>query len=293
MSEFLTTREVAQLLRVKERKVYDLAARGKIPCSRATGKLLFPREDIENWIIQTRSGPGPASTGKTARPAVLLGSHDPLLEWALRESGCGIATFFDGSLDGIDRYLNGEGIATAMHLFDAPGKSWNIQAAGAYLGAQNIALMEWAGRSRGLIISPHCDKPVTGIDDIRGLSVVSRQPGAGSQQLLNHLLDEAGISREDFNSYPAQRTETDAVMPLLQGKADVCLGLAAIAEQYKLAYVPLVQERFDIAVDRHFWFGQSWQTLLTFCRSNAFQDKAKEFGGYDVSQLGKIWFNAD
>ncbi|HUS54016.1 MAG TPA: helix-turn-helix domain-containing protein, partial [Thermohalobaculum sp.] len=35
--EFLTTREVAALLRVKERKVYDLAAAGEIPCRRVTG----------------------------------------------------------------------------------------------------------------------------------------------------------------------------------------------------------------------------------------------------------------
>lgn len=292
MSDFLTTREVAQLLRVKERKVYDLAARGKIPCSRATGKLLFPRDDIENWIAQTQSGKV-ASAPRVARPAVLLGSHDPLLEWALRESGCGIATFFDGSLDGIDRFLNGEGIATAMHLFDATSKSWNIQTAASYLARDNIALMEWAGRSRGLIISPHCDKPVTGLDDIRGLTVVTRQPGAGSQQLLNHLLKEHNIGKADFTAYPAQRTETDAVMPLLQGKADVCLGLAAIAEQYKLVYIPLVQERFDIAVDRHFWFGKPWQTLLDFCKSEEFKNKASEFGGYDVSALGKIWFNGE
>ena len=35
----------------------------------------------------------------TPPPRVLAGSHDPLLDWALRESGCGIATYFDGSLD--------------------------------------------------------------------------------------------------------------------------------------------------------------------------------------------------
>ncbi|NIP83903.1 MAG: helix-turn-helix domain-containing protein, partial [Gemmatimonadetes bacterium] len=37
--QYLTTREVAELLRVKERKVYDLAAAGEIPHRRITGKL--------------------------------------------------------------------------------------------------------------------------------------------------------------------------------------------------------------------------------------------------------------
>lgn len=44
---YLTTKEVADLLRLKERKVYDLVAEGGIPCVRATGKLLFPRDLVE------------------------------------------------------------------------------------------------------------------------------------------------------------------------------------------------------------------------------------------------------
>ena len=37
-SEFLTTQELAALLRIKERKVYDLAAAGQVPCVRVVGK---------------------------------------------------------------------------------------------------------------------------------------------------------------------------------------------------------------------------------------------------------------
>jgi len=39
---YLTTAEVADYLRLKERKVYDLVSQGVIPCVRVTGKLLFP-----------------------------------------------------------------------------------------------------------------------------------------------------------------------------------------------------------------------------------------------------------
>lgn len=42
--EYLTVRELADLLRLKARKVYDLAASGTVPCSRATGKLLCPAD---------------------------------------------------------------------------------------------------------------------------------------------------------------------------------------------------------------------------------------------------------
>ena len=99
MSDYLTTKELAQLLRIKERKVYDLAASGAVPCSKAMGKLLFPRQAVEAWLARESSGLEAAV--EEALPTVFLGSHDPLLEWALRESRCGIATYFDGSADGL------------------------------------------------------------------------------------------------------------------------------------------------------------------------------------------------
>ena len=72
--EFLTTREVAEMLRVKERKVYDMAAEGEIPCRRVTGKLLFPRSEIEKWLSgDTARGSSsvPTRTKATIGPGAL------------------------------------------------------------------------------------------------------------------------------------------------------------------------------------------------------------------------------
>ena len=81
MPDYLTTKEVAALLRIKERKVYDLASTGALECSRAMGKLLFPADAVHAWLSANLSGAGPAPVA--ARPGVFLGSHDPLLDWAL------------------------------------------------------------------------------------------------------------------------------------------------------------------------------------------------------------------
>ena len=48
----MNTREVAEYLRLKERKVYELVAARLIPCTRVTGKWLFPKTLIDLWIIQ-------------------------------------------------------------------------------------------------------------------------------------------------------------------------------------------------------------------------------------------------
>ena len=71
--EFLTTRELADLLRIKERKVYELAAADEVPCLRVTGKLLFPREAIEAWLVHHTSGGDETTAGERAQ--VFAGSR--------------------------------------------------------------------------------------------------------------------------------------------------------------------------------------------------------------------------
>ncbi|MHA7811659.1 MAG: helix-turn-helix domain-containing protein, partial [Marinobacter adhaerens] len=53
---YLTTAEAAEYLRLKERKVYDLVSQGVIPCVRVTGKLLFPRQRIDLWLMNHLEG---------------------------------------------------------------------------------------------------------------------------------------------------------------------------------------------------------------------------------------------
>jgi excisionase family DNA binding protein len=290
-TEYLTTRELAELLRIKERKVYDLAASGRIPCSRAMGKLLFPRHEIESWLARESSGG--VQLKQLRRPNVLLGSHEPLLEWALRESGCGLATLLDGSLDGLERFARGEGVASGLHLYDPESADWNVAAVKAQFAQAPVALVEFAWRERGLIVTPGSEGEFADLTTLKGRRVVPRQCGAGSQVLLVQLLAQAGISQSDVAWISTARTESEAALAVLEGKADAALGLRAMAEQLRLAFVPLLRERYDLLVDRGAWFEPPLQHLVGFCRSPAFEVKANEFPGYDVGGFGKVHFNGE
>lgn len=288
-SEYLTTKELAELLRIKERKVYELASSGEIPCSRALGKLLFPRAAIDAWIAQ--HGPSGQAAPTIDRPGVFLGSHDPLLDWAIRESQCGIATYFDGSLDGIARFADGEGIATGLHLRDAHGDGWNRAAVADRFAREPVVLVEWAWRARGLIVADGNPKAIAGIADLAGLRVVPRQAEAGTQQLFDHLAAEASLKPSDWTEAPIARTEADAALAVLDGTADAALGLESMARQHRLGFVPVLTERFDLLVWRRAWFEPPFQRLLHFVRSDACAAKAKALGGYDQSALGRVHFN--
>ena len=79
---------------------------------------------------------------------------------------------------------------------------------------------------------------------------------------------------------------------MLEGRADASFGLQSLAAQYRLGFVPVIEERFDLAVDRRAWFEPPMQTFVDFCRSPAFRERAEAFAGYDVSGFGTVWFNA-
>lgn len=289
MPEFLTTKELATLLRIKERKVYDLAASGAVPCSKAMGKLLFPRDAIDAWLANADTG-GNRNAGKPL-PNVFLGSHDPLLDWALRESRCGIATFFDGSSDGLDRFAAGEGIAAGLHLYDEASATWNVEAVRRANSGAPAVLVEWAKRSRGLIVSQALQSDIRSIADLKGKRIVPRQPEAGAQTLLLQQLAEVGLSHDDLEFTAPARTEQDAALAILDGRADAAFGLCALAAQYRLPFVPVRTERFDLLVDRRSWFDPPMQTFVRFCRSKPFRERAAILDGYDVGDAETVHFN--
>lgn len=289
MSEYLTTKEIADLLRLKERKVYDLAASGDIPCSRATGKLLFPKKAIDAWIAKSASGLPAPQQPSVDRPPIFLGSHDPLLNWAIRESRCAIACSFDGSLDGLNRFAAVEGAAAAIHMFDPETGEWNAPYIKKNFADENIVLIEWCKRDRGLIV-PQSSK-IKAIEDIADKRIAMRQAEAGSHVLLKHLLTEQNVELSKLDQTTPLRSETDAALAVLEGSADVAFGLPALAKQYGLSFVPIITERFDILVDRKFWFAPPWQQFINFCRTPAFIQKAEDMPGYDISDLETVHFN--
>lgn len=286
--EYLTTRELAALLRIKERKVYDLAASGAIPCSRALGKLLFPRREVEAWLAAES---GAAAAGHAAaRPNVVLGSHDPLLEWALRESRAGLASFLGGSHDGLQRFARGEGIAAGLHIHESRG--WNVETVRAQIAGVECVLVEWAWRQRGLILREALADDMRGLADLKGRRIAPRATETGSQTLFETMLTEAGVSHADIVHIAHARSEEDAVVAVADGKADAAFGLKCLARRFRLGFVPLIHERYDLLVSRRAWFEPAFQALLGFCRQPEFAEKAAELGGYDVSGFGRVHFNS-
>ena len=291
MNPFLTTREVADLLRVKERKIYELVAEQEIPVSRVTGKMLFPRDLVEAWV-RRRVVFAAGAADLAPPPPVLAGSHDPLLDWAIRESGSEIATFFGGSIDGLSRMTARKAFAAGMHVFDPQTGEFNRGIVANEFSDQPVVMIEWAWRIQGLVVAGGNPKGLASAADLAGVRFVPRQPEAGSYLLLRHLVAEAGIDLETVVMLdPPARTEADVAQHVLEGRADAGLAVESVARMHRLDFIPLFRERYDLLVWRREYFEAPMQRLLAFCAGAAFQRRATEIGGYDLSGLGTVRYN--
>ena len=292
MADFLTTRELAALLRVKERKVYELVAAGSLPVRRVTGKLLFPRDQIEAWLgNETAIAERPQTVLPSLDPpTIMVGGHDPLLDWALRESRSGIASFLDGAMDGLDRAKSGQCIAVGLHIPE--GDDWNVETVSKTFGAQPWVLMEWTWRRRGLIYRSDVNVKPTSLREARSLRFQARQPEAASELIFDRLLAQEKLRRDDLMFVDGvERTESDLAMAIDANRADVGVGLEGMARQFNLEFKPLIKERFDLLVWRKAYFDPPFQKFMQFCRTEEFHQKAMVLGGYDASGLGTIRFN--
>jgi putative molybdopterin biosynthesis protein len=289
-SPLMTTAEVADYLRVKERTIYEMVARRTIPFSRATGKLLFPRRLVDAWLEAQTELP---ATGIAPPPPIYAGSNDPLLEWALRQAGTGLAVLANGSTHGLDELAAGRAMLAGCHLLDPLTDSWNLAAVQAHLPGGAHAMIHWARRTQGLMTAPGNPSGITGLDDAvaRRLRFAVRADGAGSQRLLEVLLDRAGSALADLElaERPAE-THADLAALIETAEADCGLGLEAAAG--RLGFIPLVaDESFDLVMARRDYFEPPVQALLAFARTEAFARRVAHLGGYDTSDLGRVRWN--
>tara|TARA_B100001175_G_C19444122_1_gene607813 strand:+ start:81 stop:941 length:861 start_codon:yes stop_codon:yes gene_type:complete len=284
MNDYITTEEVASILRIKSRKVYDLVSKDKIPYKKVMGKLLFSKNEINNWLNKSNF-----LEKKHELPKVILGSHDPLLEESLKRSNCGIAISFDGSKKGLCRMNNLEGIASGLHIFEEGKDQWNIENVTNKLSIKDFVLMEWAKRSRGLVFKKK-KYLIKSINDLHNLNFASRQEGSGTKIYLDYLFKKNKLEKKIFNNINTFYTETDAVMSVFEDENDVTFGLKSEANKFNLDFIELVKERFDIVLDRRSFFEDSFQKLMRYCDTENFKKLLIKFDGYDVRDFGKFHY---
>jgi putative molybdopterin biosynthesis protein len=286
----LTTAEAADYLRIKERKLYELVAEQAIPCTKVTGKWLFPRADLDRWLLAGMARP--LGVVPADPPPIIGGSHDPLLQWALAESRAGLAILPEGSEQGYRRFLKGEVIAAAIHFHDLddPSRDANVDVVSREPTLYDAVLIGFAKRDQGLIVAK--GNPL-GLTSLRAVArqrarLVMRPDGAGAQQLLQGLMKRDGVGAAEITTALVAPTGPDIAQAIQHGHGDCGVASRAVATAAGLDFIPLMSERFDLLARQRDSYRGKLQAFLTLLSRPVFVERAAELGGLDVSEAGSI-----
>lgn len=291
--QLFTTAEAASYLRLKERKIYEMVAEGSVPCTKVTGRWLFPKAELDHWLASSVMRPNGLT--RPAPAPIIAGSHDPLLDWALRESGSGIATLAVGSEAGFHRFMAGETIAASMHLhaLEDINADANVAAMAGRSDVQDTVMVAFCRREQGFLVAPGNPLNLNSIEDIiaRRARMTMRPKGAGAQLLLLALLHRAKQSIEALvTASPMCPTGSDIAQAIRAGRADVGVATRAVADSAGLDFVLIVWEPFDLVMRQRDYFRPPLQALLKFLHSPELTARAQEMGGYDLSHAGEVRF---
>jgi excisionase family DNA binding protein len=288
--KLLTTAEAADYLRIKERKLYELVAEGAIPCTKVTGRWLFPRADLDRWLLASMARP--LGVVPADPPPIVGGSHDPLLQWALIKSGAGLAILPEGSETGYRRFLRGEVIASAIHFHDLddPDKDANVSIVAQEPTLYDAVLLHFCSREQGMVVARGNPLGLQEVADFAGArpKLAIRPPGAGAQQLLLALAKKAGIGERELNVALVAPTGPDIAQAIRAGHCDCGIATRAIARAAELDFVPLVTEQFDILMRQRDSYREPLATFVKMLRSSELAERAAELGGLDVAAAGSI-----
>ena len=270
MPELLTTDEAAEYLRLSERKLYELVAERAVPCSKVTGRWLFPRAALDRWVSAGLIAP--AALAQVAAPPIVGGSHDPLLEWALRESNSGLASLPEGSEEGLRRLTRGEVMIAAIHLhrLDGDDETANLDAVADAPGLHDAVVLGFARREQGILVAP--GNPL-GLSDMASIATFARAHGATPRRRrrATAAARAAGARRHRARRSETRKTRLSDRTRYRPGDPRRPHRLrhrhAKVAQSAGLDFLPLAWERFDLVMRQRDYFMKGPQALFDFMRA--------------------------
>jgi len=293
---FMNVRQVSNYLHLNEKKIYALVNEGHIPATKITGKWMFPKELIDRWMLDS------THHGLLRDRLTVSGSDDPLLyrlilDYARELGNKALITYTaSGTRAGLD-LLNANRIdACCMHWGPAQESYLRhpslIQQ---YPQHNDWIIIHAYKREQGLIFDASRLAQYRDIADLlqADSNWCLRQQGSGSQRFLLELLSHHGLNEDSLNNTSHALSEREAASAITLQQADISIATRATANEFKLDFISLGWQAFDLVLPQKIWFRHLFQRLIQRIQSDQGQKIAHCLGGYDLSQSGELLWGQD
>jgi len=212
-------------------------------------------------------------------------SHDlALADWIEHGRGISFDLFWRGSEEALAALGGDECDIVGFHLPEAWSVTQTENWLGRWLKPNLHVCVPLMRRCQGLIVArgnPHRLQTLADAGK-RGLRMVNRQRGSGTRSLIDQLLAANGLRPENIDGYAHEEFTHEAIAATVAaGQADVGFGIEAAAVRYDLGFVPLIWERYGIAMRKTTAASVEGRAFLTRLHGNTFRQRLVAMPGYE------------
>jgi putative molybdopterin biosynthesis protein len=201
------------------------------------------------------------------------------LHWV--EAGSGMA---------LDMLADRQVHVAGVHLHDEESGEFNVAPVRRRLGGRAMVLINLAIWEQGLVVAAGNPKKIRGIADLprKGLRLVGRESGTGSQELLNRLAAEEGVPRKTLDVVSVVHGHLALAQAVAAGAADAGMATRAAAVSQGLDFLPLAEARFDLVIPLERLEDERCKRLIDVLQSARFRRDLGSLAGYGTARTGKI-----
>lgn len=290
-SAFLTVPELAQLLHVNEKKIYQLAGCGEIPGTKVTGKWIFPRRLIDDWLLENSHG------GVMHDRLLMAGSDDRLVHQICNHAAIDwqqqalISYSPSGTRHGL-RMLDTGRIDACFINWGASEDSArrHLGLLRCYRNHASWVIVRCLQRDQGMITGRHISFPDSHTDNEkisdlvgnRELRWAMRQNDSGTERLLEDVCATFGHSLTNLCVSTHCNSEASAAAAVNTGHADICCGLQSTAREFNLDFLSAAEVSLDLVMTRKTYFRTLMQDFIKRLQDDNALLMATQLGGYNL-----------
>jgi molybdate transport repressor ModE-like protein len=225
-------------------------------------------------------------------PIRIHGSHSfamDALRDHLREHSIAAEVRYCGSDDALASLGHGTCDFAGFHTPIGPLESTVLAPWRKWLRPRAYVLLNFVRRRQGIVVASGNPKRIVGLADLGrpGIRFVNRQPGSGTRQLLELLLERAGIDCRHIAGFDnAEYTHAAVAACIASGMGDAGMAVETAAHLFGLTFVPLLEERYFLACRRDALNTPALKQVVEVLRSRDFHARLSVLPGIAASSCG-------
>jgi putative molybdopterin biosynthesis protein len=262
----------------------------------AAPRALAPAAGIIEQMYGSRAAVESLRSAAEINSILLVAGCDPavsiLAGWIARHHApVTVAAFGRGSKQALDALGAGQVHVAGAHLRHRKTGQYNLDAARHALGHRCTVLVSFGRWELGLATAARNPHAIRGFADLgrRGLKIVNRERGAGARSALDEAIRDLGLEAKAITGYEVEVPgHLEVAEAIAAGRADAGVTLRVAAQVYGLGFVPIREERYDLAIPEREMSSTPLRAMMESLTSARFAREVATLCGYDTSAMGNV-----